>query len=418
VEGKHIYGILQKNGTNYHGKRFLMSKYDAIILGGGAAGLFCAARLGQKGQKVLILEGNREVGRKILVSGGGRCNFSNRFTSPGHFISDNPDFVRSALALWSASNTLAWVTEAGIEVEKKKDGRFFCRQQSRELLELLLKDCRKGKVEILTGLFLKKEEISFSKDLFKVRTKREVFWAPRLLVATGGISFRKLGATALGYELAKKFSLSLIERSPALVPLLFSEAEKKRYASLAGLSFRARVRHGKQCFEDDILFTHQGLSGPAILQISSYMNDDLKLLLNCLPNLDLQDVLKKVGKEDREKNIINFLSRFLPRRFLKQRLSEEALFKVKQLNEKQKKEIIRKIQCWEILFKKKAGYSRAEVTRGGVDTRELSSKNMEVKKRKGLYFIGEVLDVTGELGGYNFQWAFSSAYAAAKSILS
>jgi hypothetical protein len=383
--------------------------YDAIIIGGGAAGLFCAFSAGRRGKRVLVLEHNAQVGRKILISGGGRCNFTNVHTRPENFISQNPHFCKSALSRYSPQDFVALVQKHKIAYYEKKLGQLFCRDSSRAIVEMLLAECRVARVEIKTGCSVTGVEKNGD---FQVATSHGVFESRSLVVACGGLSFAKIGATDLGYRIARQFKLKIVETRPSLVGLVL---EGESYRSLAGVSVDALVTAEKNSFRENILFTHRGLSGPAILQISNYWKKGASISVDLLPDSNAIELLEK-GRSSNQ-NVGNYLSQFIPQRFIKgfaeQNLSGKPL---SQLNTKEIEQIGSSLNNWQVKFRDTEGYDRAEVTLGGVSTAELSSKTMESKKVSGLYFVGEIVDVTGWLGGYNFQWAWASAFAAANSI--
>jgi predicted Rossmann fold flavoprotein len=385
-------------------------KFDAIIIGAGAAGLFCAIEAGKRGRKVLVIEHNAQVGRKILISGGGRCNFTNIHTRAENFISQNPHFCKSALARYTPQDFLELVVKHRIEYYEKKLGQLFCRESSRKIVELLLTECEKAKVEIRTNCSVK----NVRKDnLFEIETNQGVFIGENLVIATGGLSFPKIGATDFGYKIARQFGLKILETRPSLVPLVFSK--NGNFGKLAGVSVDAVVSTGKHVFRENILFTHRGLSGPAILQISNYWQRKKAVSIDLLPGAEALALLEK--NLSSKQTLGNFLGKFLPNRFAE--IFTENNFANKPLNQLSRKEIEKiaeKLNNWQVLFNETEGYHKAEVTFGGIDTNELSSQTMESKKVSGLYFIGEVLDVTGWLGGYNFQWAWASGFAAGNSI--
>ena len=384
--------------------------YDAVIIGGGAAGLFCAIEAGKRGRRTLVIEHNAELGRKIIISGGGRCNFTNLHTSPENFISKNPHFCKSALAGYTAQDFVELVRKYKIEYYEKKLGQLFCRESSRQIVEMLLGECRNAHVAIKTGCSV----ASVAKDNnFKLETDQGIFEARNLVIACGGLSFAKIGASDLGYRIARQFGLKIEETRPSLVALQFNG--KNGFAKLSGLSVESAVSSGKQKFRENILFTHRGLSGPAILQISNYWKNGEDVTIDLLPETDVEDVL--TANRGRHINLINFLSQFLPRRFVETFAAENLPDKpLDQLSRREIEFIADALNKWQIQFRDTEGYDRAEVTLGGVSTTELSSKTMEAKKVPGLYFIGEVVDVTGWLGGYNFQWAWSSGFAAGNAI--
>ena len=387
-------------------------KFDVIIIGAGAAGLFCAIEAGKRGRKVLVLEHNAQVGRKIIISGGGRCNFTNINAKAENFISRNPHFCKSALARYTPNDFVELVKKHKITFYEKKLGQLFCRESSRLIVEMLLEECRKAKVEIRLNCSVK--EVS-KDDLFEIETNQGKFTCESLVIATGGLSIPKLGATDFGYRIAKQFGLKIVETRPALVPFVFQNNFPTSFKNLAGVSLDADISYGKESFRENILFTHKGLSGPAVLQISSYWKHGKSVTIDLLPTKNALEILQ--NSRDSKKELANFLSEFLPNRFAS--VFCETVIKSKPLknySDRELTDIAEKLNNWQLAFDETEGYQKAEVTRGGVSTDELSSKTMEATRVKGLYFIGEVVDVTGWLGGYNFQWAWSSAFAAGQSV--
>ncbi len=389
-----------------------MNDFDVIIIGGGAAGLFCAIEAGKRGRRVLVIEHNNQVGRKIIISGGGRCNFTNIYAKAENFISENPHFCKSALAKYTSQNFVELVKKHEIEFYEKKLGQLFCRESSRQIVQMLLDECQAANVEI--RLNCSAENIS-KNDFFEIETNQGKFTSESLVIAAGGLSIPKLGASGFGYKIAKQFGLKIVETKPALVPLVFENAEAKAFTKLSGVSFDANVSFGKTSFRENILFTHKGLSGPAILQISSYWKRGEKISIDLLPSKNALEILQ--NSNDSKKNFDNFLSEILPNRLAEVWTRKFADAKpLKAFSEKELARVAEKLENWHIPFTETAGYAKAEVTSGGVSTDELSSKTMESKRVKNLYFIGEVADVTGWLGGYNFQWAWSSGFAAGQYV--
>jgi predicted Rossmann fold flavoprotein len=393
-------------------------KADVIVIGGGAAGLLCAIEAGKRGRKVVVLEHADRIGKKIAISGGGRCNFTNLNTTPDNFISDNPHFCKSALARYTPADFVSLVEKHGIPYHEKKLGQLFCDGSSSRIIEMLLTECSDAGVEIQCGSTVRcviKKQKHQDQDLFEVQTDKSTFVSQSLVVATGGLSIPPLGATDFGYRLARQFGLRILEPRPALVPFTLSREVLRELAPLSGVSIDAAVSCRGKEFRENILITHRGLSGPAILQISSYWLIGLSVTINLLPDYDALKLLRK--HENREISLANFLSQFLPRRFAiawcALRFPAQPL---KRYTPGQLADIAEKLNHWEITPAGTEGYKKAEVTAGGVDTGELSSQTMEVKNVPGLYFIGEVVDVTGQLGGYNFQWAWASGFAAGQSV--
>lgn len=380
-----------------------MEHHDVVVLGGGAAGLFCALNAGARGKSVLVLEHNVQVGKKIGISGGGRCNFTNLRASPDNYLSANPEFCRSALARYKPSDFLSLVESHGIAWHEKKLGQLFCNGSSREIIAMLLEECRRARAEVRCGIQV--HEVS-KPEKFLVGTSRGDIACDALVVATGGLSFAKLGASDLGYRIAQQFGLRLTEIRPGLVPLTLSPADKTVYGPLSGVSFPVQARCGKTCFDEAMLVTHRGLSGPAILQISNFWREGDALALDLLPG---RSDVPSPGKDSATAQ----LSRFWPQRFAETWSEKNAPTKpVAQWTASEREQVRQSIHRWSPRLEGTEGYPKAEVTLGGVDTRDLSSKTMEARSVPGLYFIGEVVDVTGWLGGYNFQWAWASAGAA------
>ncbi|MDQ6786683.1 MAG: NAD(P)/FAD-dependent oxidoreductase [Acidobacteriota bacterium] len=386
-------------------------KFDAIIIGAGAAGLFCAMEAGRRGRRILVLEHNAQVGRKILISGGGRCNFTNRDVKAENFISSNPHFCKSALARYTPQDFIELVKKYGILFYEKKLGQLFCRESARLIVEMLLEECRRVKVEIRANCSVTRVD---KNESFTVETNQGFFKSENLVVATGGLSFAKIGATDFGYKIAKQFGLKITETRPALVPLVFAK-NASDYKNLAGISIDANVSCGKQTFRENILFTHRGLSGPAVLQISNYWRKDLFVSINLMPMENTLELFE--NNREKRQMLDNFLGQFLPNRFAEVFVARNFSNKpLNRIGKKEMRKIAEILANWQVFFGDTEGFDKAEVTLGGVSTDELSSQTMEAKKVRGLYFIGEVADVTGWLGGYNFQWAWSSGFATGQAI--
>jgi predicted Rossmann fold flavoprotein len=384
--------------------------FDAVIIGAGAAGLMCGATAGQRGRKVLLLEGSPRVGQKISISGGGRCNFTNLRVEPRNYLSENPHFCRSALSRFTPLDFLKLVEKHGIAYHEKAPGQLFCNDRAHRIVDLLKAECKAGGVTLKTGCAIKRIE---KKDIFSVQTDSTTYTAPALVVATGGLSYPGAGATGFGYEIAAQFGLSVTPCKPALVPLTYHPADVKRYGSLSGISIIAAAATGSTSFTDAILFTHKGLSGPAILQLSSYWTPGEPIRLDLLPHLRLNEAILKWKSERPNAALKTLLREHLPERLAHCFLDLHGQNRpVRQFTERDAVALARIFHQWQIQPAGTEGYGKAEVTRGGVDTRELSSKTFESRKVPGLYFIGEVLDVTGGLGGFNFQWAWASGHCA------
>ncbi|MBP9853531.1 MAG: NAD(P)/FAD-dependent oxidoreductase [Candidatus Omnitrophica bacterium] len=386
-------------------------QYDVVIIGAGAAGLMCAMQAGQRGRSVLLLEHNDKVGKKIRISGGGRCNFTNVYAGSAQYLSGNSDFARSALSRYTPQDFIQLVQKNHIRFHEKKLGQLFCDESAQQIIDMLLKECAAVKVKIQLNTRVKEV---VKTDKFLVHTDQGSILCQSLVVATGGLSIPPLGVSDFGYKLADQFGIKLRPRLPGLVPLTLSKADLAHFAALSGLSFDADVSVPEIRFRENLLFTHRGLSGPAVLQISSYWNKNQPILVDLLPNK--KDKLFKSSSSSRI-TLKNFLANHLPKRFTE--VFCELYLDNKPLNQysvKELTEIEQRLHRWDIYPAGTEGYSKAEVTLGGIDTDELSSKTMESHKVKGLYFIGEVVDVTGHLGGYNFQWAWSSGHAAAQFV--
>jgi predicted Rossmann fold flavoprotein len=383
-------------------------KWDCIVIGGGAAGLFCAIEAGKRGRSVLVLEHTDRVGKKIAISGGGRCNFTNVLTSPDNFLSANPNFAKSALARYTPEDFIALVERHGIRYHEKKLGQLFCDESSRLITGMLLAECEAAGVEILLSCKVRR----VSKDsLFTLETNQGELMSESLVVATGGLSIPPMGATDFGYALARQFGLGIRETRPALVPLIFATDRLNELKALSGVSVDALVSSNGARFRENVLLTHRGLSGPAILQISSYWKRGDAISINLLPELSAWEIL--AAKRQSETELANLLSQYVPRRFAQAWCNLYAPSRpLNRYSNKELEEIARRLQDWRLVPDGSEGYKKAEVTAGGVDTLELSSRTMEARRVPGLYFIGEVVDVTGQLGGYNFQWAWASGFAA------
>ncbi|HSO60135.1 MAG TPA: NAD(P)/FAD-dependent oxidoreductase [Desulfobacterales bacterium] len=386
------------------------STFDTIIIGAGAAGMMCGATAGQRGRKVLLLERSPNIGQKISISGGGRCNFTNLRVDPKNYFSDNPHFCKSALSRFTPLDFIKLIEKHGIAYHEKTAGQLFCNDRAQRIVDLLVSECKAGGVIIKTGCAVKRIE---KKDLFSVQTDTATYTAPALVVATGGLSYPQTGATGFGYEIAAQFGLGIIACAPALVPLSYQPADVKRYGSLSGISIFAAAATGSTTFTDAILFTHKGLSGPAILQLSSYWSPGEPITLDLLPHLRLNEAIPKWKSERPTAELKTLLREHLPERLAQRFLDLHGRNRpVRQLTERDEAALARIFHHWQIQPRGTEGYGKAEVTRGGVDTRELSSKTFESRNVPGLYFIGEVLDVTGWLGGFNFQWAWASGHCA------
>jgi predicted Rossmann fold flavoprotein len=387
---------------------------DVVVLGAGAAGLFCAAIAGQRGKTVIVLDHAARPGGKILISGGGKCNFTNLRVSPENFISANPHFCKSALAGFTPGAFIAIVEAAGIPYHEKRLGQLFCDNSARDILTMLLGMCGRGGVDIRCDTHISGVTKS---DCFVVETSAGPVQAGALVVATGGLSIPKLGATGFAYELARQFGLALIPMRPGLVPLVFSGGDLAWMQELSGVSFDAQITAGKTRFREQALFTHRGLSGPAVLQISSYLETNAALGVNLLPELDAQSVLRARKASRGKAALKTVLAEFLPARLAQGFLPAEiGSAVIGDLSHKALDEVAARLNALTLLPVGTEGFAKAEVTVGGVDTAGLSSKTMAATAVPGLFVIGEAVDVTGWLGGYNFQWAWASGYAAGMAV--
>ena len=387
----------------------MIHKFDALVLGGGAAGLLCAIEAGKRGRRVAVLEHADRVGKKILISGGGRCNFTNVHCQPDNFISGNEHFAKSALARYTPADFIALVEKHRIPYHEKTLGQLFCDRSAQDIIDLLESECRAAGVQIFLQSRIR--EVQRTSE-FVVHSESGEFRAPALVVATGGLSIPKMGATPFGYELAHQFGLKIVETKPALVPFVLSNKDCGLYCDLAGVSAEVVAKSNHHAFREKMLITHRGLSGPAILQVSSYWEKGQPICLDLAPDREVAPTIR-TAKFRNLSAARNAFQGILPRRFAERWLenhppaawNNEALAKWEQ-----------QIHRWVIEPADTEGYEKAEVTAGGVDTAELSSKTMECTNVKGLFFIGEVVDVTGQLGGFNFQWAWASGAAAGRAL--
>jgi predicted Rossmann fold flavoprotein len=389
-----------------------MQQWDVIVIGAGAAGLFSAIEAGKRGRRVLVLDNGKKIGRKILMSGGGRCNFTNIYTSHQNYLSQNPHFCKSALSRYTQWDFISLVQQYQIPYHEKTLGQLFCDDSAKDIVELLSSECRKAGVQI--ALQQQISSVSHSDGLFQVVTPELTRTCQSLVVACGGLSLPNLGATAFGYQLAEQFGLQVLPVRAALVPLTWQPADKAVFEEISGVALPVTAEANDVVFPEDMLFTHRGLSGPAILQISSFWQPGDELLINLLPQLDLSAFLQEQQQKHPEQELKTALGKVLPKRLV-EKLIEIKVINNQPLKALQHKSIANISQTLHhYVFKPNGteGYRTAEVTLGGVDTNELSSKTMEAKKQPGLYFVGEVMDVTGWLGGYNFQWAWSSGWVA------
>jgi predicted Rossmann fold flavoprotein len=388
--------------------------YDVIIIGAGGAGLMCAMQAARRGRLVALLDHAEKIGKKILLSGGGRCNFTNLHAGPNAYVSRNPHFCKSALSRFTPEDFIRMVREQGIPFHEKKLGQLFCDRSARDILKLLVSHCENAGV--LFRLGCRAEHIE-RPGRFVLGTNQGCFTSESLVIATGGLSVPSTGATEFGYQVAKQFGLTLVDPAPALVGLTWSEADRRSLSELAGVSQDCVVTCNRQSFRENILFTHTGLSGPAILQASLYWDSGDPIRIDLLPDLDLFAWLLERRRRGEKAELKTLLAAHMPKR-LAEKLCELSLPSrpLAQLSDRSLDNFCRSLHAWTVISSGTEGYRKAEVTRGGVDTAELSSKTMEAKKVPGLYFIGEVVDVTGQLGGYNFQWAWASGWAAGQYV--
>lgn len=393
-----------------------MEQYDVVVIGAGAAGLFCAAQAGQKGLRVLLVDNGKKPGRKILMSGGGRCNFTNLYAEPGAYLSQNPHFCKSALARYTQWDFIELVNRHGIAYHEKTLGQLFCDDSAQQITDMLLKECEQGQVT----LRLRSEVLEVEKsDVFTLRLNNGAIQSPELVIATGGLSMPGLGATPFGYQLAQQFSINVLPTRAALVPFTLHKPLLEQLQTLSGVSVPSLIEaENGVTFRENILFTHRGLSGPAVLQLSSYWQPGEFVTINLLPDRDLAALLDAERLVHPNQSLKNTLAQWLPKRLVEclQALGQLPDVTLKQLQKPQQTQVENTLQQWRVQPNGTEGYRTAEVTLGGVDTHELSSKTLEASKVPGLYFIGEVVDVTGWLGGYNFQWAWSSAWACAQAL--
>lgn len=394
-----------------------MERFDAIVIGAGAAGMFCAAQAGQLGCRVLLLDNGKKPGRKILMSGGGRCNFTNMYVEPAAYLSQNPHFCKSALARYTQWDFIELVGKYGIAWHEKTLGQLFCDDSAEQIVNLLLSECEKGGVQIR----LRSEILSVERDEqgYRLQVNGEMLTAKKLVIASGGLSMPGLGASPFGYKVAEQFGLKVLPTRAGLVPFTLHKPLLEQLQVLSGVSVPSTITaENGTLFRENLLFTHRGLSGPAVLQISSYWQPGEFVTVNLLPDCDLEAFLNEQRSDHPNQSLKNTLAMQLPKRLVEclQQLGQIPDVTLKQLNVRDQQALVETLTAWRMQPNGTEGYRTAEVTLGGVDTNELSSRTMEARKAPGLYFIGEVMDVTGWLGGYNFQWAWSSAWACAQAL--
>ncbi|EOV6197423.1 BaiN/RdsA family NAD(P)/FAD-dependent oxidoreductase [Klebsiella quasipneumoniae] len=395
-----------------------MERFDAIVVGAGAAGMFCAAQAGQLGCRVLLLDNGKKPGRKILMSGGGRCNFTNMYVEPAAYLSQNPHFCKSALARYTQWDFIELVGKYGIAWHEKTLGQLFCDDSAEQIVNLLLAECEKGGVQIR----LRSEILSVERDEqgYRLQVNGETLATKKLVIASGGLSMPGLGASPFGYKIAEQFGLKVLPTRAGLVPFTLHKPLLEQLQVLSGVSVPSTITaENGTLFRENLLFTHRGLSGPAVLQISSYWQPGEFVTVNLLPDCNLEDFLNEQRGAHPNQSLKNTLAMQLPKRLVEclQQLGQIPDVTLKQLNVRDQQALVETLTAWRVQPNGTEGYRTAEVTLGGVDTNELSSRTMEARKSPGLYFIGEVMDVTGWLGGYNFQWAWSSAWACAQALV-
>lgn len=395
-----------------------MERFDAIIIGAGAAGMFCSALAGQAGRRVLLIDNGKKPGRKILMSGGGRCNFTNLYVGPGAYLSQNPHFCKSALARFTQWDFIDLVNKHGIAWHEKTLGQLFCDDSAQQIVDMLVDECEKGNV----AFRLRSEVLSVAKDDtgFTLELNGMTVGCEKLVIATGGLSMPGLGASPFGYKIAEQFGLNVLPTRAGLVPFTLHKPLLEELQVLAGVAVPSVITaENGTVFRENLLFTHRGLSGPAVLQISSYWQPGEFVSINLLPDVDLETFLNEQRNAYPNQSLKNTLAVHLPKRLVErlQQLGQIPDVSLKQLNVRDQQTLISTLTDWRVQPNGTEGYRTAEVTLGGVDTNELSSRTMEARKVPGLYFIGEVMDVTGWLGGYNFQWAWSSAWACAQDLV-
>ena len=391
------------------------NKYDVIVIGAGAAGLMCSIEAGKRGKSVCLLEHTSKIAEKIRISGGGRCNFTNLYSDDNNFLSANRHFCKSAFSQYTQLDFINLVKKHSIEFHEKKLGQLFCNKSAKDIIEMLISECEKQKVKI--KIETKINTLNKTKDCYVIKTNTGDLFSSSIVIATGGLSIPKIGATDFGYKVAKQFNLKVTKLYPALVPLIFDNEILEFCKSLAGVSVNASVKINKTVFDEGLIFTHRGISGPSILQISSFWKDAKPVTINLLPEHDLDQILKARRVETPKQNISRILSDYLPNRLAEAVCNKLKInIKIADTSNENIKKISEFVNQWTVIPIGTEGYKTAEVTLGGVDTEEISSSTMECKKHSGLYFIGEVLDVTGHLGGHNFQWAWSSGFLAGQNV--
>lgn len=391
--------------------------YDVVIIGAGAAGLMCAAEAGKRGRTTLVIEHAKKPGRKILISGGGRCNFTNYDVSANNYLCQNPHFVKSALSQYTNWDFISLVSKYGIEFEEREHGQLFCIDSAKQIVDMLLKECDYPNVSQRYRCDIR--DIEKTDSGFRFKANSDEITCESLVVATGGLSMPKLGATPFGYKVAEQFGLSVLSTSAGLVPFTLHKEDKEAFSELSGIAIPAEITaQDGTIFKEALLFTHRGLSGPSVLQISSYWKAGQTVTVNLIPEVDALELLIQSREKHPNQSLKNTLAKVLPKRLIEVLIECKMLEDkpLKQFNQNQLQAIDHQLQNWQVLPNGTEGYRTAEVTLGGVDTKHISSKTMECNNVDGLYFIGEVMDVSGWLGGFNFQWAWSSGFVAGQWV--
>ena len=391
------------------------NSYDVIVIGAGAAGLMCSIEAGKRGKSVCLIEHSSKIAEKIRISGGGRCNFTNLYSNPSNFLSNNKHFCKSAFAKYTQNDFINLIKKYNIDYYEKKLGQLFCTISAKEIIDMLIAECMAQNVEIIKET--KISNLTKSQKSYVIKTNKGIYSCASLVIATGGLSIPKIGASDFGYRIAKQFNLKVTNLLPALVPLTFEENELEFCKSLAGVSLNASVKFNKTVFNEGLIFTHRGISGPSILQISSYWEIKQPISINLLPELNMSLILKERRNANPKQNLSNILSDYLPNKLALAICNKLSISKkIGDASNEDLKNISNFVNDWVVIPTGTEGYKTAEVTLGGVDTKEISSSTMECINYPGLFFIGEVLDVTGHLGGHNFQWAWSSGFLAGQNV--
>ncbi|USD65223.1 NAD(P)/FAD-dependent oxidoreductase [Vibrio sp. SCSIO 43136] len=395
----------------------MSNQVDVIVIGAGAAGLMCAAQAASRGRSVLVVDHAKKPGRKILISGGGRCNFTNYDVSANNYLCNNPHFVKSALSQYTNWDFISLVSKYGIEFEERDHGQLFCIDSAKEIVDMLLKECDNAGVKQRYRCDV--HSIEKTGSGFSLHLDTDEYQCESLVVATGGLSMPKLGATPFGYKIAEQFGLSMVPTTAGLVPFTLHQHDKESLEELSGIAVPAEITaEDGTLFKEALLFTHRGLSGPSVLQVSSFWQAGQSVTINLVPNDDIEDLLTRSREKHPNQSLKNTLAKVLPKRLVEVLIARKELSDkpLKQYNPKEMQAIVTLLENWQVLPNGTEGYRTAEVTLGGVNTDELSSKTMEAKQVPGLYFVGEVMDVSGWLGGFNFQWAWSSGYVAGQNV--